>query len=148
MLALRLSNFIKKIVLVLIFFGGGAIIPILFVNIDLSYTKNNYIKYNVFTFDEIKKMPFISDDYIIYYESPDGTTPTTNSVIFLNVNLSRKSELVSYIENMGFQKYEDKIWSENDKNEFWRKKDDIINILQNDTENTISFSVQKGREYN
>ncbi|MFC3395833.1 hypothetical protein [Brenneria rubrifaciens] len=118
-------------------------VPVLFVNVDFSYTKNDYIKYNIFTFDEIKKMPFISDDYIIYYNSPDGTTPMTNSVVFSNANPSGKSELVNYIENLGFQRYEDKIWSEYNSNAFWRRKDSVINITQNDTEYTVSFSVQK-----
>ncbi|PWC12899.1 hypothetical protein B4923_09835 [Brenneria roseae subsp. americana] len=137
-----MNNFIKTIFIV-VFLGLVLTIPILFVNVSFSYTKSDYIKYNIFTFNEIKKMPFISDNYIIYYDSPDGTTPKTNRIIFSTVNLTRKSELVNYIESLGFQRYEDKIWSENDKNEFWRKNDDIVNIIQNDAENTIYFSVQK-----
>lgn len=71
------SGFIKVILFVLIFLGVGATFPVLFVNVSFSYTKNDYVVFNIFTFDEIKEMPFISDDYIIYYDSPDGTTPMT-----------------------------------------------------------------------
>ncbi len=110
------------------------ITPVLFVNINLSYTKNDFIKYNMFTFDEIKGMPFISSDYIIYYDSPDGTKPMINEVVFSNVNQNRKIELINYIENIGFMK---------NGGEYWSKGNIFIKIKQGDTDRTVLFSVEK-----
>ncbi|KMW72263.1 hypothetical protein TI10_14905 [Photorhabdus luminescens subsp. luminescens] len=134
MLALKLNNFLKRTFIILVCFGVISIIPILFVNVNFSYTKNDFIKYNIFTFDEIKRMPFISSDYIIYYDSPDGTKPMINEIVFSNVNPNRKIELINYIENIGFLK---------NKDDYWHKGNIFINIKQNDTERTILFSVEK-----
>ncbi|WP_387467449.1 hypothetical protein [Photorhabdus sp. RM323S] len=134
MLALKLNNFIKRTFIILVCLGVISIAPILFVNVNLSYTKNDFIKYNIFTFDEIKGMPFISSDYIIYYDSPDGTKPMINEVVFFNVNPNRKIEIINYIENTGFLKNEDN---------YWNKGNVVIKIEQNDTEHTILFSVEK-----
>ncbi|WP_240042329.1 hypothetical protein [Photorhabdus khanii] len=108
-------------------------------NVNLSYTKENFIYYNMFTFDEIKNIPLISNDYIIYYDSPDGTPTMTNKIVFSNVNLNNKSELIKYVENMGFEKYFDEYW----RDEYWRKDNVLINIKQNDTKRTILFLVEK-----
>ncbi|WP_255523029.1 hypothetical protein [Xenorhabdus sp. PB62.4] len=108
-------------------------------NVNLSYTKRNFIYYYAFTFDEIKNVPFISNDYIIYYDSPDGSNTMTNEIVFSNVKLSRLTELIEYTENMGFKKYFDKHWGD----ERWHKDDTIISIQQNDTESTILFLVEK-----
>ncbi|WP_214054968.1 hypothetical protein [Photorhabdus caribbeanensis] len=134
MSVLRLNNFIKKIFIIFICLGVILIIPVLFVNINLSYTKNDFIKYNMFTFDEIKGMPFISSDYIIYYDSPDGTKPMINEVVFSNVNPNRKIELINYIENIGFMK---------NGGEDWSKGNIFIKIKQGDTDRTVLFSVEK-----
>ncbi|MGV7960575.1 hypothetical protein QPK13_05465 [Photorhabdus tasmaniensis] len=134
MLALKLNNFIKRTFIILVCLGVISIAPILFVNVNLSYTKNDFIKYNIFTFDEIKGMPFISSDYIIYYDSPDGTKLMINEVVFFNVNPNRKIEIINYIENTGFLKNEDN---------YWNKGNVVIKIEQNDTEHTILFSVEK-----
>ncbi|KGM26063.1 hypothetical protein KS18_22775 [Photorhabdus luminescens] len=134
MLALKLNKFIKKIFIIFICLGVVLIIPVLFVNINLSYTKNDFIKYNMFTFDEIKGMPFISSDYIIYYDSPDGTKPMINEVVFSNVNPNRKIELINYIENIGFMK---------NGGEYWSKGNIFIKIKQGDTDRTVLFSVEK-----
>ncbi|MCC8459420.1 hypothetical protein [Photorhabdus aegyptia] len=134
MLALKLNKFIKKIFIIFICLGVILIIPVLFVNINLSYTKNDFIKYNMFTFDEIKGMPFISSDYIIYYDSPDGTKPMINEVVFSNVNPNRKIELINYIENIGFMK---------NGGEYWSKGNIFIKIKQGDTDRTVLFSVEK-----
>ncbi|MBS9425884.1 hypothetical protein EAE90_20225 [Photorhabdus caribbeanensis] len=129
-----MNNFIKKIFIIFICLGVILIIPVLFVNINLSYTKNDFIKYNMFTFDEIKGMPFISSDYIIYYDSPDGTKPMINEVVFSNVNPNRKIELINYIENIGFMK---------NGGEDWSKGNIFIKIKQGDTDRTVLFSVEK-----
>ncbi|MFD0709266.1 hypothetical protein [Photorhabdus akhurstii] len=134
MLALKLNKFIKRIFIIFICLGVVLIIPVLFVNINLSYTKNDFIKYNMFTFDEIKGMPFISSDYIIYYDSPDGTKPMINEVVFSNFNPNRKIELISYIENIGFVK---------NGGEYWSKGNILIKIKQGDTDRTVLFSVEK-----
>ncbi len=134
MLALKLNKFIKKIFIIFICLGVVLIIPVLFVNINLSYTKNDFIKYNMFTFDEIKGIPFISSDYIIYYDSPDGTKPMINEVVFSNVNPNRKIELINYIENIGFMK---------NGGEYWSKGNIFIKIKQGDTDRTVLFSVEK-----
>ncbi|WP_181147847.1 hypothetical protein [Photorhabdus akhurstii] len=134
MLALKLNKFIKKIFIIFICLGMVLIIPVLFVNINLSYTKNDFIKYNMFTFDEIKGIPFISSDYIIYYDSPDGTKPMINEVVFSNVNPNRKIELINYIENIGFMK---------NGGEYWSKGNIFIKIKQGDTDRTVLFSVEK-----
>ncbi|WP_217471241.1 hypothetical protein [Photorhabdus akhurstii] len=134
MLALKLNKFIKKIFIIFICLGVVLITPVLFVNINLSYTKNDFIKYNMFTFDEIKGMPFISSDYIIYYDSPDGTKPMINEVVFSNVNPNRKIELINYIENIGFMK---------NGGEYWSKGNIFIKIKQGDTDRTVLFSVEK-----
>ncbi|PQQ31611.1 hypothetical protein C6H69_15010 [Photorhabdus luminescens] len=129
-----MNKFIKRIFIIFICLGVVLIIPVLFVNINLSYTKNDFIKYNMFTFDEIKGMPFISSDYIIYYDSPDGTKPMINEVVFSNFNPNRKIELISYIENIGFVK---------NGGEYWSKGNILIKIKQGDTDRTVLFSVEK-----
>ncbi|MBS9426564.1 hypothetical protein C6H64_15660 [Photorhabdus luminescens] len=129
-----MNKFIKKIFIIFICLGMVLIIPVLFVNINLSYTKNDFIKYNMFTFDEIKGIPFISSDYIIYYDSPDGTKPMINEVVFSNVNPNRKIELINYIENIGFMK---------NGGEYWSKGNIFIKIKQGDTDRTVLFSVEK-----
>ncbi|MDX7999042.1 hypothetical protein FE394_07480 [Xenorhabdus sp. Reich] len=138
MLGFRLNNFIRicivisvLIVCVLFFIASLA-------NVNLSYTKRNFIYYHALTFDEIKGIPLISDDYIIYYDSPDGSQTMTNEIVFSNVNLSRKKELIEYVESMGFKKYFDKYWNE----ERWGKDNVRISIKQNDTKRIILFLVE------
>ncbi|WP_246550893.1 hypothetical protein [Photorhabdus caribbeanensis] len=108
-------------------------------NVNLSYTKENFIYYNMFTFDEIKSIPLISNDYVIYYDSPDGTSTIINKIVFSNVNLNSKSELIKYVESMGFEKYFDEYWHD----EYWRKDNVLINIKQNDMKRTVLFLVEK-----
>ncbi|WP_249043103.1 hypothetical protein [Xenorhabdus doucetiae] len=108
-------------------------------NVNLSYTKKNFIYYNMFTFDEIKHIPLISNNYIIYYDSPDGTSTMTNDIVFSNVDLDSETELIKYVENMGFEKYYDQYWGD----ERWQKNDVIITIKQDGTKRTILFSVEK-----
>ncbi|MCC8420186.1 hypothetical protein J8V12_04200 [Photorhabdus thracensis] len=122
MLGFRLSRFIRIVVVIAILIGCVLIFTMSLANVNLSYTKKNFIYYNMFTFDEIKNIPLISKDYIIYYDSPDGTPTMTNKIVFSNVNLNNKSELIKYVESMGFEKYFD---------EYWRKDNVLINIKQN-----------------
>ncbi|WP_238591515.1 MULTISPECIES: hypothetical protein [Photorhabdus] len=134
MLGFRLSRFIRIVVVIAILIGCVLIFTMSLANVNLSYTKKNFIYYNMFTFDEIKNIPLISKDYIIYYDSPDGTPTMTNKIVFSNVNLNNKSELIKYVESMGFEKYFD---------EYWRKDNVLINIKQNNIKRTILFLVEK-----
>ncbi|MDR0218790.1 MAG: hypothetical protein LBI71_07905 [Enterobacteriaceae bacterium] len=120
------------VIAIILFFASLA-------NVNLSYTKRNFIYYYAFTFNEIKDIPLISDDYIIYYDSPDGNDTMTNEIVFSNVKLNRIPELIKYTENMGFIKYYDSYW----KDERWHKDNTIISIKQNDTDRTILFLVEK-----
>ncbi|OOC11996.1 hypothetical protein BM451_18730 [Dickeya dadantii] len=134
MSALRRNNFIKPSIIFFIFILTVVSTPILFINISLSYTKNDYIRYNIFTFEEIKGMPFISSDYKIYYDSPDGSKPMINEVFFFNTTSDKKSALVNYIESIGFQRSGEDLWIKNKK---------TASIKRNDAENTISISIEK-----
>ncbi|CDG17581.1 hypothetical protein [Xenorhabdus doucetiae] len=136
---LRLSSFIRILVFISIFIGCVVIFFMSLANVNLSYTKKNFIYYNMFTFDEIKHIPLISNNYIIYYDSPDGTSTMTNDIVFSNVDLDSETELIKYVENMGFEKYYDQYWGD----ERWQKNDVIITIKQDGTKRTILFSVEK-----
>ncbi len=139
MLGFRLSSFIRMIVVISVLIGCALVFIMSLANVNLLYTKENFIYYNVFTFDEIKSIPLISNDYVIYYDSPDGTSTTINKIVFSNVNLNSKSELIKYVESMGFEKYFDEYW----RDEYWRKDNVLINIKQNDTKQTVLFLVEK-----
>lgn len=139
MLGFRLSSFIRMIVVISVLIGCALVFIMSLANVNLSYTKENFIYYNIFTFDEIKNIPLISNDYVIYYDSPDGTSTTINKIFFSNVNLNSKAELIKYVESMGFEKYFDEYW----RDEYWRKDNVLINIKQNDTKQTVLFLVEK-----
>ncbi|KGM26280.1 hypothetical protein KS18_21650 [Photorhabdus luminescens] len=134
-----MSSFIRMIVVISVLIGCALVFIMSLANVNLLYTKENFIYYNVFTFDEIKSIPLISNDYVIYYDSPDGTSTTINKIVFSNVNLNSKSELIKYVESMGFEKYFDEYW----RDEYWRKDNVLINIKQNDTKQTVLFLVEK-----
>ncbi|CCW30716.1 conserved hypothetical protein [Xenorhabdus nematophila F1] len=142
MWGLNLNKIIKITFIALFFLGLTFTIPILFVDNHFSYTKNDFIRYNLFTFDEVKNTPIISNDYIISYDSPDGIKPMTNSVLFSNVNLNRKVELINYIEKLGYIKDINAYWN-TDGSESWNKGNVFIQIKQNDTDRTILFLVEK-----
>ncbi|MCP9267813.1 hypothetical protein M5U04_06785 [Xenorhabdus sp. XENO-1] len=137
-----MNKIIKVTFIALFFLGLIFTIPILFVDNHLSYTKHDFIRYNLFTFDEIKKIPIISNNYIIYYDSPDGLMPMTNSILFSNVNPNCKIKLINYIEKLGYIKDVDAYWNINGS-ESWSKGSLFIQIKQNDTDHTILFSVEK-----
>ncbi|MDE1482532.1 hypothetical protein [Xenorhabdus bovienii] len=143
MLKLVSNNFIIKLLFVFIPISIFVVSVLLFVmslaSVNFSYTKTNFIYYYLYTFNEIKNVPLISDDYIIYYSSPDGSDRMTNDVVFSNVNLNRKTELIKYVEDMGFKKYFDEYWRE----ESWKKDNVRISIQQNNTKRTILFLVEK-----
>lgn len=79
---------------------------------------------------------------IIFYDSPDGVAPMTNSILFSNVNPNRKIELINYIENLGYVKDINAYWN-TDGNESWRKDNLFIQIKQINSEHTILFLVEK-----
>ncbi len=137
-----MNKLIKFIFIVLLLVGLILSLPMLFVDNHFSYTKHDFIRYNLFTFDEIKKAPIISNNYIIFYDSPDGVAPMTNSILFSNVHPNRKIELINYIEKLGYVKDINAYWN-TDGNESWSKGDLFIQIKQNDTEHTILFLVEK-----
>ncbi|MDC9620438.1 hypothetical protein PSI22_02035 [Xenorhabdus sp. XENO-7] len=143
MLKLVSNNFIRKLLFVFIPISIFVVSVLLFVmslaSVNFSYTKTNFIYYYLYTFNEIKNVPLISDDYIIYYSSPDGSDRMTNDVVFSNVNSNRKTELIKYVEDMGFKKYFDEYWRE----ESWKKDNVRISIQQNNTKRTILFLVEK-----
>ncbi|MBG3036852.1 hypothetical protein GHV27_03025 [Proteus mirabilis] len=137
-----MNKLIKFIFIVLLLVGLILSLPMLFVDNHFSYTKQDMIRYNLFTFDEIKNAPIISNNYIIFYDSPDGVAPMTNSILFSNVNPNRKIELINYIEKLGYVKDINAYWN-TDGSESWSKGDLFIQIKQNDTEHTILFLVEK-----
>ncbi|CDL83879.1 hypothetical protein ID852_17490 [Xenorhabdus sp. 42] len=139
MLGLRLSNFIRICIVIFSLIIGIIFFIASLANVNVSYTKRNFIYYYMFTFNEIKNAPLISSDYIIYYDSPDGNNTMTNEITFSNVKSNRLVELIEYTENMGFKKYFDKYWGD----ERWRKDGTTISIKQNDTDRTILFLVEK-----
>ncbi|MCP9267541.1 hypothetical protein M5U04_05380 [Xenorhabdus sp. XENO-1] len=143
MLKLVSNSFIRKLFFVFIPISIFLVSIFLFVmslaSVNFSYTKTNFIYYYLYTFNEIKNVPLISDDYIIYYSSPDGSDRMTNDVVFSNVNSNRKTELIKYVEDMGFKKYFDEYWRE----ESWKKDNVRISIQQNNTKRTILFLVEK-----
>ncbi|MGJ0625086.1 hypothetical protein [Xenorhabdus bovienii] len=143
MLKLVSNSFIRKLFFVFIPISIFLVSVLLFVmslaSVNFSYTKTNFIYYYLYTFNEIKNVPLISDDYIIYYSSPDGSDRITNDVVFSNVNSNRKTELIKYVEDMGFKKYFDEYWRE----ESWKKDNVRISIQQNNTKRTILFLVEK-----
>ncbi|MCG3463266.1 hypothetical protein L7G72_15755 [Xenorhabdus bovienii] len=143
MLKLVSNSFIRKLFFVFIPISIFLVSVLLFVmslaSVNFSYTKTNFIYYYLYTFNEIKNVPLISDDYIIYYSSPDGSDRMTNDVVFSNVNSNRKTELIKYVEDMGFKKYFDEYWRE----ESWKKDNVRISIQQNNTKRTILFLVEK-----
>ncbi|MER0059902.1 hypothetical protein [Pectobacterium polaris] len=86
-------------------------------------------------------MPFISKNYSIEYDSPDGTSGLTNSVFFSNVNLEKKSELIDYLNKLGFKKHEDMFWIKD--GEIWKKGDEIVNLIQDNERKIIIISFEK-----
>ncbi len=96
MLGFRLSSFMRIIIVISILIGCALVFIMSLANINLSYTKENFIYYNMFTFEEIKNIPLISNDYVIYYDSPDGMPTMTNKIVFSNVNSNSKAELIKY----------------------------------------------------
>ncbi|WP_244590615.1 hypothetical protein [Xenorhabdus mauleonii] len=134
-----MSNFIRIGVVISALIIGVIFFIASLANVNLSYTKRNFIYYHAFTFDEIKNVPLISNDYIIHYDSPDGNNTMMNEIVFSNVNLNNLTKLIEYTESMGFKKYFDKYWGE----DRWCKNDTTISIKQNDTEHTILFLVEK-----
>ncbi|WP_099143412.1 hypothetical protein [Xenorhabdus kozodoii] len=137
-----MNKIIKITFIVLFFLGLIFTIPILFVDNHFLYTKNDFIRYNLFTFDEVKNIPIISNNYIVSYDSPDGIKPMSNSILFSNVNLNRKVELINYIEKLGYIKDINAYWN-TDGSESWHKGNVFIQIKQNDTDRTILFLVEK-----
>ncbi|KRF59321.1 hypothetical protein AO825_16525 [Pectobacterium brasiliense] len=86
-------------------------------------------------------MPFISTNYSIEYDSPDGTSGLINSVLFSNVDLKKKSELVNYLNELGFKKHEDIFWIKG--GEIWKKGDDRVRLIQDNERKVIIISFEK-----
>ncbi|WP_224653156.1 hypothetical protein [Pectobacterium versatile] len=135
------NNIIKIIVFFITCIGFILLLPYLFVNASYSYTKNDYIRYHLLTFKEVKEMPFISTNYSIEYDSPDGTSGLTNSVFFSNVDLEKKLELIDYINKLGFKKHENMFWIKS--GEIWKKGDKTISLIQDDEKKVIIISFEK-----
>ncbi|MEQ9876787.1 hypothetical protein ABRP92_02205 [Pectobacterium aroidearum] len=138
---LKSSNIIKIIAFFITCMGLILVLAYLFVNTSYSYTKDNYVKYHLLTLKEIKGMPFISTNYSIEYDSPDGTSGLINSVLFSNVDLKKKSELVNYLNKLGFKKHEDIFWIKG--GEIWEKGDDRVRLIQDNERKVIIISFEK-----
>ncbi|BES86403.1 hypothetical protein PEC302107_30170 [Pectobacterium araliae] len=135
------SNIIKITAFFITCIGFMLLLPYLFVNASYSYTKDDYIKYHFLTFKEVKEMPFISTNYSIEYDSPDGTSGSTNSVFFSNVNLEKKSEIINYLNKLGFKKHEDMFWIKS--GEIWKKGDNSVSVIQDHERKIIIISFEK-----
>ncbi|GKW16642.1 hypothetical protein PEC301937_25910 [Pectobacterium carotovorum subsp. carotovorum] len=143
MLKFRYSDFIKAIFLLFFSIVIFIVCVGLFYEESYYYKKNDFFEYQILTLGEVKEMPFISENYKIYYYSPDGTQRLTNGVIFYHSTPDRKFELIKYIEQLGFQQYEKKPFSEKNKNEFWIKGNNEVNIVENEKDRTIDISFIK-----
>ncbi|TKY81646.1 hypothetical protein R0L47_21590 [Pectobacterium polonicum] len=144
MLTFKYSDFIKAIFLLFFSIGAFIIAAGLFYEESYYYKKNDYFTYHILTLDEVKDIPVISDNYEFYYYSQDGTQRLTNGVVFYNPMPDRKTELVKYIEMLGFKKTKSIPWSYENISEVWIKEHDEVNLIQDDKDKTIDISFIKG----
>lgn len=106
---------------------------------DREYTKLNFIYYNMYTFDEVKKINFISDDYIINYRFIDGNANESNDVFFFNVDPKKNIELTDSLSENGFISEYDDFYNE----ERWVKDNIKIKIKIDEKARTTSLFVEK-----
>lgn len=133
---LKLSKFIVLPLFIFLFLATAIF---LFLPGNREYTKINIVYYNLYTFDEVKNVPMLSDVYQITYDPVDGNSSEFNDIIFFNVNADENKKLFEYVESIGFSKQFD-----TDKmKERWVKDNIIINIIINESEKTTSFFVEK-----
>lgn len=133
---LKLSKFIVLPLFVFLFLAAAVF---LFLPGNREYTKTNIVYYNLYTFDEVKKIPMLSDVYQITYDPVDGNSSEFNDIIFFNVNSDENKKLFEYVESIGFFKHFD-----TDKmKERWVKDNIRIDIIINESERTTSFFVEK-----
>ena len=106
---------------------------------DRAYTKLNFIYYNMYTFDEVKKINFISDDYTINYRFIDGNANESNDVFFFNVDPEKNIELIDNLSENGFISEYDDFYNE----ERWVKGNIKIKITIDEKARATSLFVEK-----
>ncbi|HDU8584320.1 TPA: hypothetical protein RG685_003741 [Morganella morganii] len=129
----------KLIIFPLLVFSFSVTAVFLFLPGSREYTKLNIVYYYLYTFDEIKEMPMISNDYKINYEPVDGNSAEFNDIVFFNVDTKRNHELFAYVKRSGFSERFDQYR----KRERWVKDSTKIDIIINEAEQTTSFLVEK-----
>ncbi|CDM89126.1 conserved exported protein of unknown function [Xenorhabdus bovienii] len=130
---------IFSIILILFILIVGILsIFLILITANENYTEENYIKYLIFTTDEIKNSPRISNNYIIMYRSMDGNSPQINEITYINTKNKKKIE--EYVKSIGYIFIE-----KNDFGEKWQDSNDhyrTIYITENPDEKKITLSVE------
>ncbi|EPG6562549.1 hypothetical protein PQM29_003678 [Morganella morganii] len=129
----------KLIISLLLIFSLFITVIFLFLPGSREYTKLNIVYYYLYTFDEIKEMPIISNDYKINHEPVDGNSAEFNDIVFFNVDIKRNNELFDYVKRSGFSGEFDQYR----KRERWVKDNTKIDIIINESEQTTSFLTEK-----
>ncbi|WP_337152821.1 hypothetical protein [Morganella morganii] len=129
----------KLIISLLLIFSLFITVIFLFLLGSREYTKLNIVYYYLYTFDEIKEMPIISNDYKINHEPVDGNSAEFNDIVFFNVDIKRNNELFDYVKRSGFSGEFDQYR----KRERWVKDNTKIDIIINESEQTTSFLAEK-----
>ncbi|HCU0877244.1 TPA: hypothetical protein RG728_003031 [Morganella morganii subsp. morganii] len=129
----------KLIISLLLIFSLFITVIFLFLPGSREYTKLNIVYYYLYTFDEIKEMPIISNDYKINHEPVDGNSAEFNDIVFFNVDIKRNNELFDYVKRSGFSGEFDQYR----KRERWVKDNTKIDIIINESEQTTSFLAEK-----
>ncbi|EMH1104839.1 hypothetical protein V6A50_001523 [Proteus mirabilis] len=106
---------------------------------DREYTKQNFVYYYLYTFDEVKKIDFISDEYIIIYRPIDGNSNESNDVIFFNIKPEKNIALIDNLSKNGFTSTYDDFYKE----ERWVKDNIHIKISIDEKSRTTSLFVEK-----
>nr|WP_155195832.1 MULTISPECIES: hypothetical protein [Proteus] len=106
---------------------------------DREYTKLNFVYYYLYTFDEVKKIDFISDEYIIIYRPIDGNSNESNDVIFFNIKPEKNIALIDNLSKNGFTSTYDDFYKE----ERWVKDNIHIKISIDEKSRTTSLFVEK-----
>ncbi len=105
---------------------------------DREYTKLNFVYYYLYTFDEVKKIDFISDEYIIIYRPIDGNSNESNDVIFFNIKPEKNIALIDNLSKNGFTSTYDVFYKE----ERWVKDNIHIKISIDEKSRTTSLFVE------
>ncbi|MDE1481093.1 hypothetical protein [Xenorhabdus bovienii] len=122
----------------ILFIVGILSIFLIIITANENYTEDNYIKYLIYTTDEIKNSPRISNNYIIMYRSMDGNSPQINEITYINTQNKKKIE--EYVKSISYIFIE-----KNNFGEKWQISSDhyrTIYITENPDEKKITLSVE------